>query len=228
MDIFSVLSYLNKISLFAFIITAGFLGYQFYLLKKESKPSNKKAPVIPDFNESEKVDSFNYTKLSNTNSEQNPVIIKKDNKKLTGIFISSGLLVLTLGVFLLLRSKQSSQISQVTNPAPILKPTKVIAKIITPTVIETFANNKLISPTINIIVTPTLAPTSKLVLTITPSPTEVILAKISQAVLPTDASDLQQSLSPTTIINLPLTGVIDQGLILFGISATLIFLAFVF
>ena len=54
MGAFTILSYLNKISLLAFFITAGFLFYQVYLLKKESTPKAGK-PVIPDFDENIKV-----------------------------------------------------------------------------------------------------------------------------------------------------------------------------
>ncbi len=102
MDIFSILSYLNKISLIAFIITAGFLAYQFYLLKKDSVSGTKKTPTIPDFNENEKIDISNYTKLPDVLAVPNPVVLKKDNKRLPGVIIGVGLLVLTLGVFLIL------------------------------------------------------------------------------------------------------------------------------
>lgn len=47
MDLFSLLSYLNKISLIAFFLTACALFYQFYLLKKEN--TKKEIPIIPDF-----------------------------------------------------------------------------------------------------------------------------------------------------------------------------------
>lgn len=52
MDIISIMSSLNKISLLAFTITLLFLLYQIYIIKNELSKKRGK-PVIPDFNENE-------------------------------------------------------------------------------------------------------------------------------------------------------------------------------
>lgn len=215
MDIFSVLSYLNKISLLAFVVTAGFLGYQFYLLKKESSANKNKTPAIPDFNENEKIDVLNYTKLPGSLTPEHQTVTRKDNRQAITFAAGAGLLVLTLGVFIILKSKQTKQVSQVVEPTPTAKPVVLISKqptikpsvTITPTAVKT------------ITVTPSTSST--------PSPTEVVVALISPTAKPS-AGASSGELSPTTISNLPVTGVIDQSLIFFGVAASLIFFAFVF
>ena len=47
MDIFSLLSYINKVSLLAFFVTTLVVGYQIYVLKKEK--TKEQTPSIPDF-----------------------------------------------------------------------------------------------------------------------------------------------------------------------------------
>ncbi len=253
MDIFTVLSYLNKISLAAFVITAGFLGYQFYLLKKESNNnSQKKDPKLPDFNENVKVDVANFTRLpaSLTNSQNKTM--KKETKTMTSLVLGVGLLVLTLAVFIIVRSKQQpNQISQVIlpTPTPLLAPTQVINRLPTPGLAGSLTNNTatlaaVLSPTDT--PTPTLTPTSTPVLTpttavssssssssaaslsVSPSPTEVIVAIISPTVSVTGSTTTTPAVSPTTIATLPLTGVIDKTVIFFGVASSLILFAFVF
>src|SRR3989339_1256136 len=91
MDIFSILGYLNKFSLIAFFITFLVLGYQIYLLKKDSSLNNSN-PIIPDFKEGLKVPSLNYTEIK----PEKPIVSKKINNKLVI------LLLITIGVMLLI------------------------------------------------------------------------------------------------------------------------------
>lgn len=218
MDIFSFLSYLNKISLLAFIVTLGFLIYQFYLLKKESIVNKNKTPIIPDFNENEKIDVLNYTKLpNNLNLEHQTVIRKDNNKQIVTFIVGAGLLVLTLGVFIILRSKQTNkieQVSEIVEPTPTLKPVVLISK----------------QPTIKFLITITPTPTKKILssASLTPSPTEVVIALLSPTAKPL-ISESSENLTPTsTIFNLPVSGVIDQSLIFFAGAVSLILFAFIF
>ena len=62
MDVFNLLSYINKVSLFAFFITTLVVSYQIYILKKEK--SREKAPKIPDFKEKNNFNvATNFTSL---------------------------------------------------------------------------------------------------------------------------------------------------------------------
>ncbi|MBI5127621.1 hypothetical protein HZA76_04165 [Candidatus Roizmanbacteria bacterium] len=247
MDVFIALSYLNKISLFAFIITAGFLIYQFYLLRKEASRQPKKQPPIPDFNENAKVDLLNYTKLPSSMASEPAPIIKKETKTVP-IMIGAGLLVLTLAVFLILNSRKPAPEISTKVPTPTLsvKPTLTVSKIptpskflvggltttpgISPTVLLTPTKTSTPTPTIRL--TPTsvssLTPTASAESNLTITPTEVILAVISPTASPTAGLSTTVTISPTTVENLPLTGVIDKGLIFFGVALSLIVISFAF
>lgn len=228
MDIFLILSYLNKISLLAFIITGGFLIYQFYLLKKEISSNSKKTPTIPDFNQNEKVEVLNYTKLPFNLNQEHLVIKKKDNKTILSLVIGLSLIILTLGVFLILRVRQSSEVSQVIIPTPTLS-VKVLTKIInspTPRLVSEMTPTLL--PTSSPTSTPTLTPTLKPLLSTTPTPTEIIIALVSPTITSSNENMTEETISPTKVDNLPITGVIDQSLILFGAAVSLIFFAFIF
>ena len=176
--IFTVLSYLNKISLIAFFITAGFLFYQVYLLKKTSPPKEEK-PNIPDFNENMKIDVENYTKLPGAIANPTPIPIKKENK--TVLFILAGLGGLTIILFIIISLKStpstpSPQVSvQITlTPSPTFKPKPILS--VSPTATAQAELQPTLTPTVTPVPT-TVEPSEA------PSPTEVILAKIS----PTEA-----------------------------------------
>ncbi|KKQ23585.1 MAG: hypothetical protein US40_C0002G0128 [Candidatus Roizmanbacteria bacterium GW2011_GWC2_37_13] len=204
MGAFTILSYLNKISLLAFFITAGFLFYQVYLLKKESTPKAGK-PVIPDFDENIKVDISNYSKLPPTLASA-PVPIKKERKTL--IIAVSALSVLTLALFFVIsfRSKPSAPVDLVVNVTPSV----ILTKFPTPTSAPKST------------LTPTSLPSLKL------SPTEVVLAVVSPS--PTTKTNLSPTLTvnPTSITSLPTTGVVDTSLLIFGVASFLILFSFVF
>jgi len=231
MDFFSILSYLNKISLIAFIITAGFLGYQFYLLKKETPRDPKSTPSIPEFNENEKMSSVNYTKLETDLTNQAPVAANKSSKPVLASIIAAGLLVLTLSVFMVIRSRQSENIPQSTLPMLTDRPVAKISSESTRKPTVEVSKDPVTIPT-KPVITPTtpVEPTQELVESATPSPTEVIIAVIK----PTEISDSSASsdevtdVSPTKIVSLPITGLTDRALTLFGVAISFIFFAFIF
>lgn len=231
MDFFSILSYINKISLIAFIITAGFLGYQFYLLKKETPRDPKSTPSIPEFNENEKMSSANYTKLETDLTSQAPVVANKSSKPALASVIAAGLLVLTLTVFMVIRSRQSENIPQSTQPMLTDRPVAKISSESTRKPTAEVSKDPVTIPT-KPEITPTtpVEPTQELVEAATPSPTEVIIAVIK----PTEISDSSASsnevtdISPTKIVSLPITGLTDRALTLFGVAISFIFFAFIF
>jgi len=113
MNLFSILSYLNKLSLLAFIVTLVALGYQLYLLKKENKVK-KSDPLIPKFREEITTEIPNYTKL-------NPALLisNKNNKNkwlYLAIFFS---FFLVLVIFLLIIKK--SEQKPTANPSQLVK-----------------------------------------------------------------------------------------------------------
>jgi len=77
MDIVSLLTSINKISLIAFCITFGFISYQVFLLKKETK-IRKNKPVIPDFKVSAKIKSSTFTKI--IIDDEQKTTVKRFNK----------------------------------------------------------------------------------------------------------------------------------------------------
>lgn len=226
MNVFSILSYLNKISLLAFIITAGFLFYQVYLLRKESSPKQKK-PTIPDFNENMKIDVLNYTKLP-TDLTSGPVPIKKGNKTL--LIGTSALTVLTLVLFFIISIRSPQQpspdniaVNITLTPSATVKPTSKPISSPVPTEIS-------LSPTVEPTMTITSSPTPTTLPEVTPSPTEVILAVISptieESLSPT--TTVSTTTSPTIIASLPTTGIVDRGLVIFAVASLLILFSFVF
>ncbi len=253
MDVFTALSYLNKISLFAFIITAGFLIYQFYLLRKESSSDPKKQPTITDFNQNTKVELLNYTRLPVSMAPAQAPVMKKE-VRMVPIAIGAGLLVLTLGVFLVLNTKKMApEVSNaVPTPTLIANPTLKISKPPTPTPGKFMAGGLTATPSGTLTTTPTITPTKapspsptvKLTLTVTttpalsgtgtPSPTEVILTLVSPTVtmtptlMPSSGAAASGSAAPTAIASLPLTGVVDKSLAFFGVASFLILFSFVF
>lgn len=229
MNIFSLLSYLNKISLVAFFITAGFLFYQLYLLKKGTKVKQGK-PHIPDFSENMKVDISNFTKLPETLKNE-PILEKKENKNYLFILGGLGLITIVLFIFISLRStpEPTPQVSvQITlTPTPTLRPRLLLSP--SPVASEQAMLSPTLEPT-EMPATPTIEPNEA------PTPTEVILAKISPSPEiseePTPTVEDQQettiTTTPTTITSLPTTGIIDRGLALFAVATLLIFFSFVF
>ena len=217
MNVFSILSYINKISLFVFFITAGFLFYQVYLFRKESS-SERNKPNIPDFNKNIKIDVLNYTKLpmSLTNTS---VPIKKENKTL--LISVSALAFLTIVLFFIISMRSFSQPSPDNITVNITKPTNK------PTSSPTPVDEINLSPTVKPTTTLTPSPTPTILSKASPSPTEVILAVISPSSEP-EVTSSSVTVSPTKITSLPTTGIIDRGLVIFAVASLLILFSFVF
>ncbi len=115
MNFIGLLLSLNKISLIAFLITFGFVGYQIYLLIKESK-KNKKAVTVPD---------FKATPLMNT-KQKNSIITRKTlsykHVSFIPIIIGMVLLIVFAIIFLIgiLRSNAQTNQNHVVVPTPII------------------------------------------------------------------------------------------------------------
>ncbi|MEK7522883.1 MAG: hypothetical protein AAB569_04840 [Patescibacteria group bacterium] len=224
MDVFSLLSYINKVSLLAFFITVLVVGYQIYILKKEK--SKEKAPTIPDFKERNNFNTVtNFTSLPSS-------LTKKELKavnysKLVFLIISLLTIIIVIVVVSLIR-KNSLMVSP-TIPMPkntlIPVPTNIIPTNIKPTnIVPTDVKPTNIKPTdiIPTDVQPTnITPT--IVAEATVEPTEIILAK---------ETTLTQALSPTEVVNkpqvLPETGSWEKGLLIIGVAISTIFFSFLF
>ncbi len=74
--------------------------------------------------------------------------------------------------------------------------------------------------------TATVVPTNTLETTVTVSPTEILLARNN--LTPTTTASANLTVSPTKPASLPETGWTQYSLILFAVSATVFFLAFIF
>ena len=221
MDIFSLLSYINKVSLLAFFVTIVVVGYQIYILKKEK--TKEQAPTIPDFKERIKSNEVaNYTNLPGS-------LTKKDNKPVNYsrlIFLTIFLLTTVVIVFVLILAKKNSRpLNTETSPPTIannVTPTIAVARP-TPTLEQTLPLSP--SPTVG----PSPSPTSVAVTSVeapptsSPSPTEIILAKVPSLTPTTEAT-----VSKETIQTLPETGSIQKGLLIIGIAISTIFFSFWF
>jgi hypothetical protein len=230
MDIFSLLSYINKVSLLAFFVTVVVVGYQIYVLKKEK--TNEKAPAIPDFKEGIKSnEAANYTSLPGS-------LTKRDNKPVNYsrlIFLTIFLLTAVVVVFVLILAKKNNRPLNTETTPPI------IANSITPTIAipsptATLEANLALSPSPTIIlpVSPTINPSLTTTGRInpspteisTPTPTEIILAK-APSVTPTVTTTVSNEDS-SKIQTLPETGSIQKGLLIIGVAISTIFFSFWF
>lgn len=235
MDVFSLLSYINKVSLLAFFITVLVVGYQIYILKKEK--SKEKAPAIPDFKERNNFNTVtNFTSLPSS-------LTKKELKavnysKLVFLIISLLTIIIVIVVVSLIRKNSSTPPNQALNNLPnpttipvpkntsIPVPTNVIPTNIKPTnIVPTDVKPTDIKPT-DIISPTNVQPTNitpTIVAEATVEPTEIILAK---------ETTLTQALSPTEVANkpevLPETGSWEKGLLIVGVAISTIFFSFLF
>ena len=104
MDGFSILGYINKFSLAAFVVTGLVLGYQIYQLKKDSGKKNDH-PDIPDFSEGHSIPSLNYTKLETPDA---PLVKKAPNMNLFFLIGVTVVVMLILFFALVLRNNSDS------------------------------------------------------------------------------------------------------------------------
>lgn len=214
MDIFSLLSYINKVSLLAFFVTTLVVGYQVYVLKKEK--TKEQAPTIPDFKDKIKSNEVvNYTHLPGS-------LIKKDNKPVNYsklVFLIISLLTIMVVIFVFIMIKQNSSLR---NEASI-SPTKVILP--SPTVVLSPSPTVILSPLPTI--KPTLILSPSPTVNLSPSPTEIVLAQKPSPV-PTGSSSPTQTISSSKPQTLPETGNIGKGLLIIGVAISTIFFSFWF
>ncbi|MFA6017320.1 MAG: hypothetical protein WC744_04515 [Patescibacteria group bacterium] len=235
MDVFSLLSYINKVSLLAFFITTLVVGYQIYLIKKEK--TKEQAPKIPDFKEKTNFNVVaNYTSLPNS-------LTKKELKKVNYsklVFLIISLLTIMVIIFAIsLVSKNNANNNQAkVNPQNIITPTPAIIDrtreqlTSAPKVIITLqptatpiVPTATIEPTKNPGISPTSGsiggPDTNLVI----SPTEIILAKSPTTTPVVNATTTAEVNKPQV---LPETGNLGKGLLLFGVAISTIFFSFLF
>ncbi len=236
MDIFSLLSYINKVSLLAFFVTTLVVGYQIYVLKKEK--TKEQAPSIPNFKDKVKSNEVvNYTSLPGS-------LIKKDDKQVNYsklVFLIISLLTIMVVIFVLTLIKQNSSVRNeasvsptiIVSPTPVFKPTIILPSTVTPTVGPTVALSP--SPTVSLSPSPTAVlltspTTGQINLSPTVLPTEIILAQ-APSLTPTKSlnnTSPTQGAANSKLRTLPETGSIEKGLLIIGVAISAIFFSFWF
>lgn len=233
MDIFSLLSYINKVSLLAFFVTIVVVGYQIYVLKKEK--TNEKAPAIPDFKEGIKSNEVvNYTSLPGS-------LTKRDNKPANNysrlIFLTIFSLTAVVVIFVLILAKKNNPPLNTETSPPIVTNNNITPTIAVPSKTATLEANLVLSPSPTVnpspIITERMNPSPTEILTptptgiILPSPTEIILAKVPSVTPPSDANVSEES-NNSQLKTLPETGSIQKGLLIIGAALSTIFFSFWF
>ncbi len=222
MDIFSLLSYINKVSLLAFFVTTLVVGYQVYILKKEK--TKEQAPSIPDFKEMGKSNEVvNYTRL--------PGFLTKKNKGSVNysklVFLIISLLTIMVVIFVLILIKQNSSVRK----QALISPTIAVLPTATPKPKAPSPTVKpIVKPTVALLPSPTTPTPSPTNAPMSPSPTEIILAKtfsLTPTINPTNTSPTQKITNSKPQI-LPETGSIEKGLLLIGVAISAIFFSFFF
>ncbi|MEK7109900.1 MAG: hypothetical protein AAB876_01620 [Patescibacteria group bacterium] len=214
MDVFNLLSYINKVSLFAFFITTLVVGYQIYILKKEK--SKEKAPKIPDFKEKNNFNvAANFTNLPSS-------LTKKELKAVNyskSIFLIISLLTIIVVVFIvsLVRKNISTQNQ---------------ALIVLPTVVPQVPTAKPIIPTTKAVLSPSPTVTSAqiqptFVASPTIVPTEIILAQAPSST-PTLNPTNGQKITDSVPKVLPETGSWKKGFLIIGVAISAILFSFWF
>ncbi len=217
MDIFNLLSYINKVSLLAFFVTILVVAYQIYVLKKEK--TKEKAPSIPDFKDIGKSNEVvNYTRL--------PGFLTKKNKGSVNysklVFLIISLLTIMVVIFVLILIKQNSSLRK----EALVSPTIVVTR--TPTFKPRVT--LLPSPTVVLSPSPTTPTPSPTNAPMSPSPTEIILAKtfsLTPTINPTNTLP-SQGITNSKPQTLPETGSIEKGLLIIGVAISTIFFSFFF
>ncbi len=220
MDVFNLLSYINKVSLFAFFITTLVVSYQIYILKKEK--SREKAPKIPDFKEK---NNFNVA----TNFTSLPSFLTKKELKAVNysksVFLIISLLTIIIVIFVvsLINKNNSTSNQALVNPPTVISPAPT-RKLTSPTVM----------PTVMSIVTPTVMPTVTLTQTqLTPTvlltivPTEIILAQAPSSTPVLNPTNGQKITGVVPKV-LPETGSWKKGFLIIGVAISTIFFSFWF
>ncbi|MFA6080893.1 MAG: hypothetical protein WC741_00615 [Patescibacteria group bacterium] len=226
MDVFTILSYLNKVSLIAFFITTAVVAYQIYNFKKEK--TKEQTPSIPDFKDNNNFAvASNYTNLPSS-------LTKKQTKSVNyskSIFLTISLLTVIIVIFVVSLIKKNSAV-----PDQALKNSSVKAtatpSIIKPTVMPTPITQKNLTPTPTKVaptaVVPTeIAPTEILPTNTTPTvAAEIVLANnpsVTPAESPTGSLTEAPASQPQV---LPETGSVGKVLLIIGAAVSTIFFSF--
>ncbi len=222
MDVFTILSYLNKVSLIAFVITTAVVGYQIYIFKKEK--TKEHAPSIPDFKENNNFAvASNYTSLPS-------YLTKKQIKSVNyskSIFLTISLLTVIVVIFVVsLIKKNSVSPNNQTAKNSSIKAT-ITPSTVKPTALPTSADQKNLTPTpkpTEVVPTEILPTKAVAVVTLTPiaEPTEIVLANnpdVAEGGSPTEAPVSQPQV-------LPETGSVGKVLLIIGVAFSTIFFSF--
>ena len=216
MDVFTILSYLNKVSLIAFIITTVVVAYQIYIFKKEK--TKEQIPSIPDFKENNNFGTVsNYTSLPNS-------LTKKQIKSVNyskSIFLTISLLTVIVVIFVVSLIKKNSAV-----PDQALKNSSVKTTA-TPSIVKP----TIVIPTTNVVptkvvpseVVPTEEPTpTEIAIEPTAEPTEIILAQ-GPSLTPAQSQTEESASQPQV---LPETGSVGKVLLIIGVAVSTIFFSF--
>jgi len=217
MDVFTILSYLNKVSLIAFIITTVVVAYQIYIFKKEK--TKEQAPSIPDFKENNNFGVVsNYTSLPNSFTKKQ---IKSVNYS-KSIFFTISLLTVIVIIFVVSLIKKNNNVPKQTLKSPSIKLTPT-PKEIKSTITETPASEKnLVATVVPTVVIPTELTPTEMISEPTVEPTEIILANnpsLSETESPTENPISQPQV-------LPETGSVGKVILIIGAAVSTIFFSF--
>ena len=255
MSVFTLLSYINKVSIIAFFITTIVVGYQIYILRKEK--GKEQTPTIPDFKE-----GVNLTGVANFTSLPNS-LTKKDlqavnySKMIFPIISVLTVIVIVFVVSLIGQKSTSNNQVPVNPPVAVITQKPLVRKISptpkifsSPTPISTLSAG-LLTPTLEASPSPTVeptieasstgvletgkeaSPTGKLALlsittTVSPSisPTEIILALAPSSTPGAGAGTGSPTVAALKV--LPETGSVQKGLMIIGVAISTIFFSFWF
>lgn len=218
MDVFTILSYLNKVSLIAFVITTAVVAYQIYIFKKEK--TKEHTPTIPDFKENN-----NFGVVSNFTSLPSS-LTKKQIKSVNyskSIFLTISLLTVIIVIFVVSLIKRNSVVpDQALKNSPV-KATATPATV-KPTALPTLAGQKNLTPTVEPTeVVPTeVAPTEVVPTEILAEPTEIVLANNPDTL--EEESLTEAPVSQPQV--LPETGSVGKALLIIGVAVSTIFFSF--
>lgn len=238
MNVFTFLSYVNKVSLIAFFITTLVVGYQIYILRKEK--NKEQAPTIPDFKEGSSLGAVaNFTSLPSSLTKKELKAI--NYSKMIFPIITAFTIIIIVFVVTLIGSRGTSDQASIT-PSPIVTRAPIKRSSPTPKLIISptgsfFTKEASPSPILEASAeaspsaSPTVKPTGSFQGLLTASasptvaPTEIILAQAPSAT-PTK----NPSISPTVgaIKTLPETGSLEKGLVIVGVALSTIFFSFFF
>lgn len=219
MDVFNLLSYINKISLFAFFITTVVVAYQIYILKKEK--TKEQTPSIPNFKENNNFNAAaNFTSLPSSLTKKKLEAV--NYSKLVFLIISLLTIIIVVFVVSLINKNNPSQNQVLINPPTVISQTPTPKPISpTPKIILS------LSPTVEALPSPMLEADTEALGSPTIVPTEIILAQ-APSLTPTLNPTNSQKITDEAVKVLPETGSWEKGLLIIGVAISTIFFSFWF